>query len=83
MTLSDARKRREPERELDEDQEDRFLHILNLNELTLRYVYDCDGVCANCKLGHSPTNHSVDLPELPSGLMLCHLFDYISQNLKP
>ena len=62
--------------------ENQIKHILKLTELVLRYVRDCDGECANCQLGSMPMSHSSDLPELPQGLKLCELFDYISQTIE-
>lgn len=56
-------------------------HIVELMKLVIAYVTDCDG-CPNedCPLCVEVTKHTPDLPELPSGLILCNLFDYISQN---
>ncbi len=56
-------------------------HIQSLIELAIRYVTDCDG-CAEgvCPLLVEITEHTSDLPALPSGLTICNLFDYITQN---
>ena len=61
---------------------DQIKHILKLTELSLRYVGDCDGDCDACLLGIAPMTHSGDLPELPPGLKICELFDYISQTME-
>jgi hypothetical protein len=59
-------------------------HVLDLVRLVLLYVGDCNSSrgagCATCPLGVPVTRHTNDLPDLPSGIILCNLFDYISQN---
>ena len=61
---------------------DQVGHILKLMELSIMYVSDCDGPCTSCPLDVEPMSHTSDLPELPPGLNVCNLFDYISQTIE-
>ena len=62
--------------------EHQIQHVLKLTELALKYVCDCDGDCTNCQLGSVAMAHTDDLPELPQGLNLCALFDYVTQTIE-
>ena len=53
---------------------------ITLAELVKLYETDCDSECDKCPLGTRAIKRTSDLPELPEGLDLCALFDYINQN---
>lgn len=56
-------------------------HMLTLIELAILYVADCLGCTeSDCPLNVEIKEHTSDLPDLPPGLKICSLFDYISQN---
>jgi len=53
---------------------------LKLIELALLYIEDCEGSCEDCPLHAEPKRKADELPDIPPGITLCDLFDYIACN---